>query len=1176
MRFNRQWTTPSINYVQPAAMRLRRAALLVPAALLLTPVGFAQYNASIQGTVADASGAVVPGATVTLKDNETNKVLTATSNGAGVYNFNSLPPSTFTITVEKKGFATRQLSDVTLVPEQANAVNIRLSPGEATQTVTVNGSQAAALQTETASISGTITSNQIQHLPSFGRDVFQLAQLAPGVFGDGAQAGGGGTNSLPGSNRSGSGAADGIFTTENAPQISSNGGQNETNGISINGISTVSAVWGGASVITPNEDSVKDVHIVSNGYDATNGRFSGANVEIVTKNGTNQVHGSLFFKADRPGLNAYQRWNGPGSEVSGSPSSRGLLKDTQRFNQFGGSVGGPFWKNHLFGFFAYETVREGATVTSNGWYETPQFDGAAPAGTIANSLLTFPGEGVSAASLINESCAAAGLVQGQNCNAIPGQGLDIGSPLKTAVGTHDPGYVSPTSPGTGSGLDGVADIGYYNTVNPTSNIQQQYNGRMDANLGSKDLVTFTIYWVPGSTTDYNGPVRSANLYHHDSLNDAFTGLWNHTFSASLLNEARFNAAGWRWNEIETNPQEPFGLPTISFGQQGSSTSVGSIELQTLGAPGPSVFNQWTYAYEDILTKILGNHTLRAGGNITRLYYLNDPTYSARPAYNFLNVWDFLNDAPNGETGTFNPLTGTPTTNREDTREDLYAFFVQDDYKVLPNLTLNLGVRWSYFGPYSSKEGNLSVTEFGNGANYLTNLQQRVGGNLYNAQKLNFGPQLGFAWSPTENEGKFVVRGGFGINYNEEEIAIAGNGANNSPEVTSAAICCSTATAGDPNILYAVPSDPHSLFGYPANPALIQQFNSANLPVSGSPISVTAFPANLPTNYVYHYSLDTQYDLGHGLVATVGYQGNVTRHLIRQYNANVTSLANGYAFNPIVQSVDYYANDANANYNAMLTSLKHQFSRQFQLEGQFAWAKSMDEGSQPYYEDPYPWVPKAAYGRSDYNVTDAFKVFGVWEPIFFHGNHQWLNKVAGGWSISGIFNAHTGFPWTPVYNTPQLYYQGSGYSQLRPGAYLGGALHHTGNAAFESGPNPADENAANANYPNGGLAYFTIPAYSSGPAFPNQGSLVPISPVERNTLNGPNYMDTDMTATKAFGIPNNKILGENAGIDFRIDAYNVFNQTNLQGVVTAIDSPSFGQAQSALGSRTVELQARFSF
>ena len=319
----------------------------------------------------------------------------------------------------------------------------------------------------------------------------------------------------------------------------------------MDGISTVSAVWGGASVITPSEDSVKDVHVVSNGYDACSGRFSGAQIQIVTKNGTNQVHGSLFFKADRPGLNAYQRWNGPGSETPGTPSSRGLQRNNSRFNQFGGSVGGPLWKDKLFAFFNYETLRNNSTETATGWYETPQFLTEGKAGSIANTMLTFPGEGAHYSSIIPQSCGAAGLVEGVNCHSLGNQGLDIGSPLPTALGTHDPTYVSVSNPGVGNGLDGVPDIAFINTTNPSQVTEVQYNGRLDANVTNKDLLTFTIYWVPVDTTSYNGPVRAANLYHHSAINDAFTVLWNHTLSPSLLNEARANAAGWRWNEIAT-------------------------------------------------------------------------------------------------------------------------------------------------------------------------------------------------------------------------------------------------------------------------------------------------------------------------------------------------------------------------------------------------------------------------------------------------------------------------------------------------------------------------------------------------------------------------------------------------------------------------------------------------
>ncbi len=287
----------------------------------------AQFRASIQGTVADPTGAVIPGATVTLHDTSTNHTVTATTSGAGVYTFNALPPDNFEMTVAASGFQKKTLSNIHLTPEQANGINVTLQPGQATQTVTVNGAQANLLNTETATLSGTISSNQIQHLPSFNRDVFQLAQLAPGTFGDGSQGSGGGTNNLPGNAGPGGSSANsaGIFQTENQVQDQSIGGQTDTNSISIDGISTVSAVWGGASVITPSEDSVQDVTVVTNSYDAENGRFTGAQIQVISKSGTNQLHGSAFFKASRPGLNAYQRFNGyrPGIKPDSTPAEKG-------------------------------------------------------------------------------------------------------------------------------------------------------------------------------------------------------------------------------------------------------------------------------------------------------------------------------------------------------------------------------------------------------------------------------------------------------------------------------------------------------------------------------------------------------------------------------------------------------------------------------------------------------------------------------------------------------------------------------------------------------------------------------------------------------------------------------------------------------------------------------------
>ncbi len=1172
------------NILNPGAQKKRmkqtvlHLTLLAAATAALSTTAQAQFRASIQGTVSDPKGSVISGATVTLTDTDTAKVLTSTTNGSGVYNFNALAPDHYKLSATAPGFQQQTISDLQIIPEQANSVNVQMSVGSAATSVTVTGDQVALLDTETPNIGGSIDSNQIQHLPSAGRDVFQLVQLAPGVFGDGSQAAGGGTSTLPGSQGpGGTTSSSGIFATENGPQANANGGQYETNSIQIDGISTVSAVWGGTSVITPTEDSVGSVKVESNAYDAENGRFSGAGIQITSKTGTNQFHGSLYFRANRPGLNAYQRYNGPSSFNSGTAAERGLLRDTERANQIGGSVGGPILHDRLFAFFAYETQRNNASSTSTGWYETAAFRALAPNGSVSSKYLSFPGAAVAASSVVNETCTQAGFTEGVNCRTIPGQGLNLGSPLNQPLGTQDLTWQSTTNPGIGAGLTNTPDIALYNTVNPTSTVASQYNGRLDADATKADHLAFAIYWVPLTTTDYDGTVRSYNLYHHMQTNDAYSVIWNHVFSPTFLNEARANDAGWRWNEISTNPQEPFGLPQDQVG--GLANISGSSELAFFGAPGPSVFNQHTYTYKDVATKIEGNHSIKFGGDVTRLYYLNDPTYSARPSYTFYNIWDFLNDAPNSESGSFNPATGTPTTNRQDTREDLYGFFVQDDWKALPNLTVNMGLRYSYFGPLSSKENNLNRVVLGTGSTTYTDLSIHQGGNLTKAQKLNFGPQFGFSYSPTMFNNKAVIRGGYGLNFNQTEIAISGNAGSNPPNVLAVAYNSGSPAAINSRIQYGVASDAYSLFGYPANTNAVGGFNAANLPTAGGAF-ITAFQNTQPTIYTEHFSLDTQVDLGHQFVATAGYQGSLSRHLIVQNFSYVNAFASGQAQNPLVQNIDFYGNTGHSSNNSLLLGLKHQMSHGIMFDAEFNYAKTMDTGSGPYYEDPYPYQPGLAWGRSDFNYGKALKLYGLWQPVFFHGNNL-LNKTFGGLGISGIYNIHTGFPYTPTYNVPggNLYYAASGYNNLRPAAYLGGAGHNTGNSAFEDG-RPNQNFPLNAALASGGTtsAYFANPVAPVAQANGFADGLPTLPGVSRNSFTGPGYQDFDGTVTKSFGLPNAKIIGENANIEFRVDAFNLFNQINLapSSVVTNYLLSDFGQATAGLSSRIVNIQARFSF
>ncbi len=1136
----------------PSGKFVFRLAFSLLCLSVITSGAYAQYRASLRGTVIDPQSNAVSGATVTLTNKDTGASQVSTSDDNGIYEFNALPLAAYRLTAEHPGFKKKVLEQVQIIPEQANSLDLPLEVGAVQETVTVTETT-QALDTETANLSGTVSSNQIQHMPSFGRDVLKLAQLAPGSFSDGSQGSGNDNYNLPGtqSGAGQSGGADGIFKTENGAQVIANGQQTESNGISIDGISTTSAVWGGATVVTPSEDSVESVKILSNSYDAEDGRFSGAQIQIISKSGTNDIHGSLFITTHQPNLNAYQRFNGAGLAVT---------RDDNKFEQFGGSVGGPIWKNKIFAFFNYETVREPVTnLQGNSWYDTPALGALAPSGSIAAKYLSFPGNAVVGTLNTAATCATAGLTEGVNCRTIPGQGLNVGSPLTTPLGTQDTTWQSSANPGIGSGLTDIADIANYNTLNPTKFTAVQYNGRLDANVTEKDRIAFAIYYVPLSKDNFNGN-RGYDIFHHSQINEAISAIWDHTFSTNFLNEARVNAASWRWNEVNSNPQSPVGFPVDNI------DVTGGITLNSFGPNVGSILDQWTYGFKDVATWIHGRHTVKFGAEVTRLQYLQECAGCGVPSYNFFNIWDFLNDAPQKESGNFDPTTGIPTTIRQDDRENILGFFVQDDFKLRQNLTINVGLRWSYFGPLYEKNNNMFRAVPGAGPDFLTGLVVQRG-NSWDAQKDNFGPQIGLAWSPGRFHNRLVVRGGYGLNYNGEQIAISANIVNNPGLAVSPTFIIPTPTSPNPGIVYALSSGVNDLEGFPANPNAIAAFGPNGLPTTGS-VNVQIFPGTLPTTRVHHYSTDLQYDLGHQFIASLGYQGSLSRDIYFHQNPLAVPATLGDALNPQIGGGDYWNLNGRANYNAMLAELKHQYSRQFSADAQFTWSKCMDTSSAPFSLQPYPFDPGLNYGRCDYNVGKAFKIFGVWQPVFFHGSNAWVEKIAGGWTLSGIFNIHSGFPWTPMVsvNGGNTYCTQCGYGSLFPAAYLGGAGQSTSNSAFET--------VANSNFPNGGAAYFSPTAYTA-----SLGTTLPPAPgVQRNSLNLPGYKGVDMTLAKAFGLPKARILGENARIELRVDAYNLFNNLNLNPnmISNNTGSSNFGTITGALAGRVITLGARFSF
>jgi hypothetical protein len=726
---------------------------------------------------------------------------------------------------------------------------------------------------------------------------------------------------------------------------------------------------------------------------------------------------------------------------------------------------------------------------------------------------------------------------------------------------------------------------YARTVNPTTQVSQQFNARVDYQATRNDLIAVSFYRVPQHKDSIYGPVREANKFHHKQTNEAETALWMHTFAPTLMNEFRADASGWRWNEIKSNPQTAYGLPDAYLYSGDWSSTIGNLWPNNFGPSLGSIYDQWTYAAKDTLTKTHSNHNMKAGFQFTRLLYLDANTGNTETSFYFNNLWDFLNDAPSAERGVFDPTTGVPSAFRKDTRETLWAFFLQDNWKVKPNFTLNLGLRWEYFGPMSEKHGHLGNARLGSGAALLSGIRVLQDGNEFNAPKGNFGPQVGFAWTPSRYyNGKLVIRGGFGIAYSGLEEAVSTATRNNPPYVAT-----NSKLTGS-NILYETASDLYAYASMPANKSVITTFGSDGLPTGNVALSITGLSKDLPTTYTYRYSLEAQYDLGHKWVGTVGYQANMGRHLTLQTNNLNTTygsavLAGKMAYNPKLSYINWYENKGTSNFNALSFELQHQFSSTFELDTQYRWSKAMDEGSGVYSTPFYSFAPGYERGPSDFDVRQLMKIWGMWSPTLFRGGNNWQNRIVGGWTFSGIMNLHTGYPWNPVYSgiACNAVVPSSGNCDLLPAKYLGGASSSQSTSSFKQSNGNFVKAASNGNADGVYFVEPTVYSYTdNGSAWPTDGTVpvptaAPTVPgIKRNSFRGPRYFDIDATATKAFTLPKVRGLGDDVKFELRANAYNLFNKLNLSSPQTNIFDSHFGRATAVLGSRTVEIEAHFKF
>ncbi len=1163
---------------------VRTACGLLLAAMLMFAGAAArgQFNASLSGSVLDPTQAAIPGAKVTLTNNATNATKTVTSGPAGTYTFTELPPGTYKLIVTAQGFQQNVIPNVPVAAETPASVNVTLQTGSESQTVTVNAETIPLLQTSDASIGQTIDGEEVKRLPTVGADLYELLRTAPGITGNGARAGSGNAVFLPNGVGPG-GSNSGIFQTENQPQISADGQRVADNNYMIDGVSVNSLSHGGSAVVTPNTEAVGQMTVVSTSYDASLGRNTGAQIQVVTNSGTNVLHGSALFLYDDPGLNQFNKYGGPGTNV---PTIRN--QNAQR--TWAASLGGPIVKDHLFLFASYQGYKQKNPTYTNVYVETSQYrsalasqrSGGVSAAIVANnsaprvvSVLTPPSNActgfrtfaVTTPFTANGTTYAVGS-QAPACQIVSG-GLDIGSlipggtsqigkfPSTTAIATAPYYGASPFL--VGGGFDAVPDLEYVQVLIPQQSRGNQFNARVDYQLTPKDLIAGSVYFTKLDNLGSSGAEgsRPQGDVPFKPLNSAATLIWVHTFSASWLNEARGNVTRFADNELADGGNTVnYGIPFVNVQDYpGSCCQFGVTQSTTT----PASFAENTYEARDTVTHTWGAHTVRAGIEL-RFEQDNDNLYGAeRPVYAFDGLWAFANDASVYEALTVNPNTGAPANEARYFRDEDYAVFVQHDWKVTPNLTFNAGIRWEEFTPPANKGMEVSKPILGPPGSELAGMILTPANHLWNFEHNNWSPKIGFAWNAMP---KLVVRAGYGLAYNPLDAAIYSPAVEDGPAVANFGLCCGgpSSTAG---IVYNLGTS-NSPSSFPINKSVAVGTKPNGFPNTGS-IEVWGQAPVIKYPSTDEYSFEVEREVGWGTTTTMGYQGASGRHFARVVNQNFLFNQN----NTPVFAAYFLTTDSVMNYNALNLRLNHVLRHHIGFNVAYTYGKTLDQvsngdGADSLANQTNPANNRSEYGPADYDVRHHVVATWLYETPTIHTGNALMTSLISGFQVNGTYTFNTGFPYTPVvtsYTTVPIVNGAAVQNVVRPLAYYGGAGNSCSTNSFEG--------SKSGNFPNGGASYFatTLPAgttYTPG--------------IGRNSFRSSCYQDVDLTLAKDFGYDwheHHTLLRLQANI-FNVlnlnEAAPISNDNNHNNVV----SSNFGLSPAGDAGRVIELEGRFQF
>jgi len=1061
--------------------------LSVLAALLLLlgtlPAG-AQFNATIQGTVVDAQGGVLPGAMVRVTQISTGVTRDVVTMPDGVYRVPSLAPGIYRVEAGLDGFnkAIRESVDVGI--SETVRVDLTLQVSGVQESVTV-AATAPVIETEQGRVSGRVDRLQMQELPMSGRNLYNLIALQPGVTGKGYSA-----------SISGGGGADDSFAGESAPRINASGQRDEANNYTVDDTSTNGVARGGITNLTPNTESVEEVRVVSNNFSAVDGRAPGAQVQVITKGGTNVFRGSgsyYFQNDDLMAKNVFEK------------AVPGFTK-----HQFGYSLGGPIVRNRLFFFNSYEGLRSEGARGQTYTVETPAF----------RNFVIQTRPNTIAARLLKEFAPAADPTSDFR---------DLGSPA--------PGW------NTIGPADGIMDIGTATFVPEAFRDGNQYSIRADYELRpGKDRLYGSYYYTESFAM--TGGIRPA--FNTTTKNHTYFANLNHThiFSSAKLNELR---AGVMYlegpmanlpNDRDVRPR--LDIPGISI------TGVQSFG----GSSFPRGWWQTNWHLKDVFTVVRSSHMLKAGGELRLMWGSANNTSNYIPSYTFTNILNFADDEARQMTRYVNPGTGEPATAYSELAQTEWAVFVQDDWKLTRNLTLNVGLRYENYGTFRDTDDGLRNLILGSGSTFnerLASARVDFVDRFYPADNNNFGPRVGFAWDPN-GDGKMSVRGGYGLAYDRLMNLPAESYRNNPPTRASVTLGPQYGTT----FTYSLGDESKPFVGYPVDPALKVGLDERN-GVKGARTSLMTVDENVKFPYTHNWFLGAQRELVSGIVVDVNYLGSAGRSLFNAYNVNrfLGDMIDGRfdGFNPSFSSINMVTSTSISDYHGVSLSVRRNFRQGFMLGGAYTFGKAMNDADAAVGTTSYQDAANIQGDRAiaGYDVTHKLSVTGLWELPFAKDASGIVHGILGGWQLAGYGILQVGTP-----------------------------INITNGASYPTGDYNADNNGGDRpNAPASGVktSGWTTQEFLNGifktsdfskPAAGQNGTLV------RNAYRGPGYVDFSFSMQKRFQ------LNSRASVEVRMDVFNVFNRVNLDNPSSDLSSANFGKSTSQLATRAGQLGIRLRF